>query len=258
MNRLSLLSLAAALNCAPAISAGLYQCAKAEGGVTYGYTPCGNRGSAALAIDRASPEPSRDVSPDTVVRSAIAPHRLSQQERERIARLRRGEPAASTEAHTAAEIEIAAIREGADANVSAQDRGELDALRSSLFSNDPRARAEALQRWQAIYARYRQPARPRLQPALPPLAPHGDVSASAPPPSPLTTPPRGTEGPLVATPNAQVRGVLPPPTVVDPTTGRVLAPAGSDRMIDPLTGTMWMRSGRVYVDPATGRVVPAP
>jgi len=51
---------------------------------------------------------------------------------------------------------------------------------------------------------------------------------------------------------------LPAPPVADPVTGRVLAPIGNDRLIDPLTGTLWMRSGRVYVDPATGRLIPAP
>jgi hypothetical protein len=156
------------------------------------------------------------------------------------------------------EVEIAAIREGADAKVSPADRGRLESLRRDLGSTDDALRNEALAQWEAIYARYREPARPRVQPAPPPLGPRPEVTFGSPSSSPLSHPAPGTQGPLVATPNVQPSGIVRPPIVSDPANGRVLAPAGNDRVVDPLTGTMWMRSGRVYVDPSSGRVIPAP
>ena len=68
----------------------------------------------------------------------------------------------------------------------------------------------------------------------------------------------GTRGPLIGSPSGPVSSAsLPHPgPVADPSTGHVLAPAG-DRWVDSLTGTMWMRSGASYVDPATGRIIPA-
>lgn len=244
-----------ALFCASAGGAALYRCI--EGGVpTYSASPCPHGESSPVSIDRAtrSEIPFVPTSPQATV---AVPHRLTPAERERIVRLRREEPQQSDEARVAVEVEIAAIREGAEARMSREDRATLEALRTQLGSADVHVRAEALTQWRALYARYRLAARPRVQPAPPPLG--AENSRVSPPRAPLGATVPGTHGPTV-TPTEPPSVALPSrsPPVVDSATGRMLAPAGSDRMIDPMTGTLWLRSGRVYVDPLSGRIIPAP
>jgi len=238
-----------------AAAAPLYRCSDA-GVISYRQTPCGNVDPNAMPVDRATPG---DAVAGTTAPLAgpPAPHRLTQAERERIARLRRDEPQLTAEGRIAAEVEIAAIREGADARLSAEDRAALELLRAQLRSPDAKLRADALTQWRALYARYRISAHPHVQ--LSPASPGADMSRSAVPEPPLGATLPGTRGPLAAPPSAPVlTAPSRPAPVADPNTGRVLAPVGSDRMIDPLTGTLWMRSGRVYVDPLSGRIIPAP
>jgi hypothetical protein len=267
---------------APGVATALYECPDAAGTMHYTREPCAGVEGQRLSIDRASPAPSRPVAPDARQGEGEAPHRMSAtgrpgrlsgemsrsaqregppmsaDERQRIVRLRRAEPALSAEAAAAAEIEIAAIREGADARLTAADRSTLESLRVGLRAPDRLAREEALHAFRSVYARYRSKPRPRVQPT--PGAIGAEVP-SAPRPYPdalLGVPPPGTRGPLVAAPPgpAGTGGPRPGP-YADPTTGQLLVPSG-DRIVDPLTGTILMRSGRSYVDPATGRVVPAP
>lgn len=242
-----------------ASGAGLYECPDAAGKLRYGEAPCTAAGGAQLAIDRARPAQPPALPVDG--RSASldrSPHRLTTAERQRILGLRRAESQMSSEGVVAAEIEIAAIREGADARLSVQDRDALDALRARLGAPERAAREDALQQFRAVYARYRGKARPRVQPAPGALGADDSVRPPTYREPPLGAPAPGTRGPLVATPPGPSGMPLPRTgPYADPNTGQVLMPSG-DRLVDPLTGTIWMRSGRSYVDPATGRTVPAP
>lgn len=253
------LAVAVVMACGHASGAALYGCQDARGHVAYSTVPCApgavalpidSAGSAARVLPREQPSEAAPFTPGS------PGHQLTPEEQERVARLRTESRNAPAELQVANEIEIAAIREGADVRVSERDRAMLLSLRSELAAADPRVRADALARWRTIYGRYRMAARPRSSVAG---AIRPDGSLPTVPELPLGTAARGTHGPLVPSP-AEPSSALPlqQPPVADPATGRVLAPAGNDRLIDPLTGTMWMRSGRVYVDPASGRLIPAP
>ncbi len=243
----------------PGMATALYECRDAAGTMRYTQAQCVGMEGQRLSIDRASPLPARPVAQEARQGAGEVPHRMSADERQRIVRLRRAEPAMSAEAAAAAEIEIAAIREGADARLTGADRSALEALRAGLALPDRLAREEALRAFRAVYARYRSAPLPRVQPA--PGAIGAEVpGAPRPYPDPLLgVPAPGTRGPLVAAPPGPAGTSAPRPgPYADPTTGQLLMPSSGDRIVDPLTGTMLMRSGRSYVDPATGRVVPAP
>lgn len=246
-------------SCTGANAAGLYRCTDARGVTTYAQQPCPDGDTLVVPVDRALPLTRDTAAPKDAPRAgALSGHRLTPPERQRLARLRREEADLPAEARTAADIEIAAIREGVDANISRGDRATLDVLRAQLRAADAPTRSDALAHWRMVYARYRIPAHPRVQPmpapignseSVPPIIPEPPLGASIP----------GSRGPLTVTPGEASAGIPSRPgPVADPASGRVLAPAGTDRLVDPMTGTLWMRSGRVYVDPASGRIIPAP
>ena len=241
-------------------AAGLFQCTTAAGVVSYADTPCSGILSESVAVDRPTVQEAQPRLEDRAVTARRPPHRLTAAERERLLRLRQAQPKLPAEAARAAEIEIAALREGADALLTPDERATRERLRAALGASDAATRRAALAAWQELYAAHREPARPRSPPAPPGLGepPLAREPYPSPPPG---QPAPGTRGPLAASAGAPV---LPPPSslvrpgpAVDPITGRVLAPAG-DRLVDPLTGTVWLRSGRSYVDPLTGHTIPAP
>ncbi|MDQ6618938.1 MAG: hypothetical protein M3Z31_04470 [Pseudomonadota bacterium] len=245
---------------APWVSAaGVYRCPDARGGLTYMQAPCAGGDSVAMAVDRAGPFPGVSGAPrPDPSRTVVSPqgHRLTPAELERLERLRGAQSDAPSEARTASEIEIAAIREGADTQLSSHDRRLLESLRPELSAADRETRLRALDRWRSIYSTYRAPARPHST--------GGETTFTRSIPGavldvPLGADTAGSRGPLVGTPQSPAIPLPTRPTVAaDPNTGRVLASVGSDRLVDPVTGAIWMRSGPLYVDPASGRIIPAP
>jgi hypothetical protein len=88
--------------------------------------------------------------------SAAAPARPSgpgaaDQERLRNLQVTRGQPNATSEQKSAAQIEIDAIRSGRDSELSSADRDRRDSLSSDLRSLDPKKRKEALQELRNLY-----------------------------------------------------------------------------------------------------------
>src|SRR5690349_12987776 len=119
------LAVAVVMTCAHASGAGLYGCQDARGHVAYSTVPCAP-GAVALPSDstgtarRGMP---RDQPADAAPFTPGPPGRqLAPAEQERVARLRRESHNVSAELQVANEIEIAAIREGADVRVSERDR----------------------------------------------------------------------------------------------------------------------------------------
>lgn len=255
----------------PVHAARLFRCNDAAGRVSYSALPCADSRPRPMAIDRADtvaltgagdvgvPE----ATPNAATRGpAETAHRLTADERRRIAVLRNAEATMTEQARVATDIEIAAIREGVQDAIPPAERTMLDALRRDLAAAEGTTRDRALREWQRVYARYRTKAQPRRQ-----LSPGGlagplqrePTAVPRYPDAPLGSVVPGTRGPLVPPPGAIAAPPLPlprPGPIADPLTGQILAPAG-DHLVDPLTGTLWMRSGRSYVDPATGRIIPA-
>jgi len=88
--------------------------------------------------------------------SAAAPARpggpgAADQERLRNLQVTRGQPNATSEQKTAAQIEMDAIRSGRDSELSSADRDRRDSLSSDLRSLDPKKRKEALQELRNLY-----------------------------------------------------------------------------------------------------------
>ncbi|MEP7207602.1 MAG: hypothetical protein ABI920_11725 [Casimicrobiaceae bacterium] len=233
-------------------SAGLYRCVGAGGTVIYATAECAGGDSRPMAVDRVT----ADDSSFPGARAGTPPgHRLTALERQRLVGLRQVSPMLPTEAGIAAELEIAAIREGADAALDRDEQALRDRLRALLASFDQGVRVQALADWRALYARHRPAPRPRIAIAAVPLdgKPGPGVSAGPAPPASA-----GARGPLVKTPEAAMaEPTRRAPAGVEAITGRVLAPAG-EGLVDPLTGTRWLRTGAAYVDPLTGRMIPAP